>query len=754
MKVENRTAKVVENIQFQDEVVVGIEDSELGSLIESLTHIYTDPYEANLREYGCNALDATILADSNRAVEINLPSVLSPTLQIRDYGVGMTKDEFVTVFSKIGSSTKRNTNSQIGAFGIGSKSAFAIVSQFIVTSVKNGRRNTIIVSKNEDRVPVLKFLDEVETDEPSGTTVSMAVPDANRMHKVARNLFLGWKPGSILVDGKAVGGELWNESIYTKYENGWVAKGNNYNYNRSWSFGNGNNVQLADHTAIAVLGPVRYNVSMDNLFDQSNPEDLNYIASIKSLINRIVLNVEVGSVSVVRSRDSFLFDKRTKAHLRSLFTNLVNEIQSAYKNKAEEASTRKEALLLAAKLEQEAGFKLNLTWRDEVIPVSNEFNSTIYDQVLGKGNYQFISKQGNGLWTIDWTAPHTSDQKVILVTDIEKKDSKWNNQHGWAIPEWRSVARQAYYEDFLNTRRTVVLLLVKSTKDQLSPWVETFTDEVISFPDLIARGTAARRDRDRLARANRDKVVPATRESVTVKKVIQHKVNGSFMYERSDVSSDKLTGEKIVYIASPKEAKTPEELATKAAYDQFMLRRVPGMWEITADQRAAYIVTAYLIAKDYTVVLVPRAVNSDKFHTSVPQAISWADAVAMVKNEITDIDPYLEGYLNISDASLSAIKKLKTEDIVDEETRKFFDSVLKKQMRQFSVVHRLVTHAKFVRNAPAPLYKDISSIVDSLGSGKNQNSKFIFPLLSCLSSDAKVDHVVDYINLLSITRKA
>lgn len=752
MKVENRTAQVVENIQFQDEVVVGIEDSELGSLIESLTHIYTDPYEANLREYGCNALDATILAGSERAVEINLPTVLAPTLQIRDYGVGMTKEEFVTVFSKIGNSTKRNTNSQIGAFGIGSKSAFAIVSQFIVTSVKHGLKNTIIVSKNENRVPVLKFLDEVQTDEPSGTTVSMAVPDVNRMHKVAQTLFLGWKPGSILVDGKAVGGELWNEKVYTKYENGWVAKSNHFS--PSWSDGYGNNLQLANHKAIAVLGPVRYNVSMDNIFDQNNADDVKYITSIKPLINRLVLNVEVGAVSVVRSRDSFLFDKRTKAHLRSLFKNLVNEVQSTYKDKAEEASTRKEARLLAAKLEQEAGFKLNLTWRGEVIPVADQFSDTLYDQVLGKGNYRFISKKGNSLWNLLWNAPRTSNQKMILVTDIEEKDSKWNTNQGWSIPEWRSVARQAYYEDLLDPHKTVVLILVKSTKDKLSPWVETFADEVISFPDLIARGTAVRRDRDRLARANRDKVVPATRESVTVKKLVQHRATNGFMYERSDVSSDKLTSEKIVYIASPKEAKTPEELAAKAAYEQFMLRRVPGMWEISANERAIYLVTAYLIANDYTFVLVPRAVNLDKFQASVPQAISWSKAVVLVKDEITNIDPYLEGYLNISDTSLSAIMKLNTADIVDEEIREFFDSLLDKQMRKFSVVHKLVTHTRFATKNPAPLYKEISSVVENLGADDKKDSKFIFPLLSCLSHDAKIDHVVDYINLLSTARKA
>ena len=118
--------------------------------------LYTDKPLAIVRELSCNAFDAHMEAgNADRPFLIQLPNDLEPEFRIRDYGTGLKHEQVMKLYSSYFTSTKTNTNNQIGAFGLGSKSPFSYTDTFTVTSY--GKTAAIRISRQalrrQNRVP-------------------------------------------------------------------------------------------------------------------------------------------------------------------------------------------------------------------------------------------------------------------------------------------------------------------------------------------------------------------------------------------------------------------------------------------------------------------------------------------------------------------------------------------------------------------------------------------------------------------------
>ena len=98
---------------------MSIDPSGMAHVMSILTNLYADAPLAVLREYATNARDSHVAAGTDRPIEVDLPSDLNPTLVIRDFGVGLSEAEIIDVYARYGASTKRDTNDQVGAFGLG-----------------------------------------------------------------------------------------------------------------------------------------------------------------------------------------------------------------------------------------------------------------------------------------------------------------------------------------------------------------------------------------------------------------------------------------------------------------------------------------------------------------------------------------------------------------------------------------------------------------------------------------------------------
>ena len=129
---------------IKNTVSFGIKEGGFAHIFNVLRNqLYSDKYKAVLREYAVNGVDAHIEAGCpDRPIEFTLPTALSPNLKIRDFGVALTQQEVNEIYAFYGESTKRNTNSQTGMLGIGSKSAFAYGDNFVINSFVDGKKHT------------------------------------------------------------------------------------------------------------------------------------------------------------------------------------------------------------------------------------------------------------------------------------------------------------------------------------------------------------------------------------------------------------------------------------------------------------------------------------------------------------------------------------------------------------------------------------------------------------------------------------
>lgn len=185
------------------------EDVEMEASAEDLAHlmgvlsdIYSDPTAAVVREYTVNAIDSHVEAGQPRPVEIRLPNAFSSNLVIQDFGVGMNAQDIRKVYSKYGKSTKRTSNLQSGMLGIGAKSAFAYSNGFLVTGIKDGVKTHVSVNRARNGGGVMTIINESETTDGNGVTISIPVSNTWEMKNAVTNFCTFLAPGLVRVDGE------------------------------------------------------------------------------------------------------------------------------------------------------------------------------------------------------------------------------------------------------------------------------------------------------------------------------------------------------------------------------------------------------------------------------------------------------------------------------------------------------------------------------------------------------------------------
>jgi len=158
--------------------------------------LYTDKILAVLREYGANAWDAHRDAGiPDRPIQVNLPTLEDPTLRIRDFGKGLSKEECFALFPVYGRSTKRNSNNTVGALGIGSKSAYAYTDTYTVTSYHGGMKRVYIAALGESGKGDFMLFHEEPSDE-TGIDIQVTVQEADfqEFQTKAADLFAYFTP--------------------------------------------------------------------------------------------------------------------------------------------------------------------------------------------------------------------------------------------------------------------------------------------------------------------------------------------------------------------------------------------------------------------------------------------------------------------------------------------------------------------------------------------------------------------------------
>ena len=178
----------VETFGDRKTVKFGIDEENLGLVYKSFLN-YSNPIGSLVREIASNCFDSHEEASISKPITIKITDEdclngNPATIHFIDYGVGLSPERVEHVYCKFFTSTKRETNTQIGGFGIGAKSPLGYVDMFYVKTNYECKQYTYIVHKGE-LSPEMDLIDTCDTEESNGTEVivNIKLGDASKFRK-------------------------------------------------------------------------------------------------------------------------------------------------------------------------------------------------------------------------------------------------------------------------------------------------------------------------------------------------------------------------------------------------------------------------------------------------------------------------------------------------------------------------------------------------------------------------------------------
>ena len=257
--------------------------------------LYANKIRAIIRELSCNAYDSHVAAGcAERPFEVHLPTSLEPWFSVRDYGVGLSHQQVVNIYTTYFESTKTGSNDFVGALGLGSKSPFSYTENFGVTAVQNGHMGVYTAFINEQGVPSIALMTESATDEPNGVEVKFSVNDRADFEKFRSEAaaVYGWFVYPPTVTGASVSiqrPQYDRENIIPGVH---VTKGDHYG-----------------SSSYAVMGNIAYPIAVPNA--QAN------LGTLAGLLNfGLVMHFDIGELDFQASREGLSYIPQTIEAIR------------------------------------------------------------------------------------------------------------------------------------------------------------------------------------------------------------------------------------------------------------------------------------------------------------------------------------------------------------------------------------------------------------------------------------------------------
>ena len=425
------------------------------------SNLYSDKPLAIVREIGCNALDSHQMAGKvDVPFKIVLPSDMHPFFEVIDYGVGLSDDQVKNVFTTFFESTKTDSNDQIGAMGLGSKSPFAYTDAYEVFARQNGVQNQYTCFLNQSGAPEI-FLIEQTIDPTLEDGVTIKVPVKKNDYHLFRNAaqtaykFFPVKP----VVGASTINWHWDAPIY-EFE------GTNFK------------TVTNSRTIFALMGPVAYPIDMNQL-KGVDP----FISQYNARTGRgFVIQYRIGELDVNAGREGLSYDPRTIAQLIKGMKNIRAEMAKELQDGMGNCKTLYEAIAYSSKADSHNMFKLEFNGKQIATTINYSYRTS--DGVdlfqVRKRHYTWLEKlqtvRADSV-VISPSVGHT----IVLVDDrkhylkkIRFADSTENISNSFFIinPDVTVVGKDQFKE------------VIKRLDEDGTPW-KYMSDLKYTFPEKV-----------------------------------------------------------------------------------------------------------------------------------------------------------------------------------------------------------------------------------------------------------------------------
>ena len=272
--------------------------------------LYSNKIKACIRELWTNAYDAHLMVGKGDVpFTCQLPTRFDPLYRVRDFGISMTHDQIMNLYSTVFESTKDGDNDQVGKLGLGSKSPFAYTDTFSVTAFMDGVKRMYSAYIGTDGIPMIALLGEAETDEPDGLEVSFPVQekDISDFIRAAHSVALGFET---LPNLEGTSDKLTVREALQSGK-GWVINKKEESY--------------YDGKAMARQGCVLYPLDAAPFeFDQDDQ-------LLKEMFTtEIVIDFPIGSLEIAASREGLGYDDDTKANILKRLEEVKTDMISFY----------------------------------------------------------------------------------------------------------------------------------------------------------------------------------------------------------------------------------------------------------------------------------------------------------------------------------------------------------------------------------------------------------------------------------------
>lgn len=342
-----------------------VNKSKLAKLYGLLSNIYKNPIGAIVREYASNAYDAnkeaynfktmeyadivkkyTWMVDPNKS-DINISEVefleikdkLKRTdenepvvagfykkgeevyFYIKDFGVGLSPKRMMFIYFDYLSSTKEETNDELGGFGIGAKSALAYTNVFEIDTNYNGVNYKYIMSKGAKGIPEGNLLHKSEFDESleNGTTIKIKLKNNSDSGDISM-FFHEIKNQLPYMDNLYVDTDYLSTISQYRY----AEDVNDYKIYTTGNWMIRNNSPI-DEMHLC-LGNITYDIDWNEI-------------GVRTIYSPIALKFEIGELEPTPSRESIVYDEETRQLIRDRITQVQDYYYQIYSESITEPKT-------------------------------------------------------------------------------------------------------------------------------------------------------------------------------------------------------------------------------------------------------------------------------------------------------------------------------------------------------------------------------------------------------------------------------